>query len=177
MATRAAVARLTDDHVAKLSALVLEMEQETSREDYAKLLLINRAFHLTLYEVWGRRFLCDSITGFGKKVSDIGLFMSICQDVPDRHLVNTRRFFRPFKADGRRKQCAPSETISGKRSLVYFSHLTKAKKPNRSRAKVSEYDHSTFRTGQPDSGTKCFSRATTVDRLNIGDGGVSSNSA
>jgi DNA-binding GntR family transcriptional regulator len=67
MATRAAVARLTDDHVAKLSALVLEMEQETSREDYAKLLLINRAFHLTLYEVSGRRFLCDSITGLWKK--------------------------------------------------------------------------------------------------------------
>ena len=67
MATRAAVARLTDDHVAKLSALVLEMEQETSREDYAKLLLINRAFHLTLYEVSGRRFLCDSIIGLWKK--------------------------------------------------------------------------------------------------------------
>jgi len=67
MATRAAVARLTDDHVAKLSALVLEMEQETCREDYAKLLLINRAFHLTLYEVSGRRFLCDSITGLWKK--------------------------------------------------------------------------------------------------------------
>ena len=67
MATRAAVARLTDDHVAKLSALLLEMEQETSREDYAKLLLLNRAFHLTLYEVSGRRFLCDSITGLWKK--------------------------------------------------------------------------------------------------------------
>ena len=67
MATRAAVARLTDDHVAKLSALVLEMEQETSREDYAKLLLLNRAFHLTLYEVSGRSFLCDLITGLWKK--------------------------------------------------------------------------------------------------------------
>jgi DNA-binding GntR family transcriptional regulator len=67
MATRAAVARLTDDHVAKLSALHLEMEQETSREDYAKLLLINRAFHLTLYEVSGRSFLCDTINGLWKK--------------------------------------------------------------------------------------------------------------
>lgn len=41
MATGVTVAQLTDDHAAKLSALLLDMEQETSREDGAQFLLIH----------------------------------------------------------------------------------------------------------------------------------------
>jgi DNA-binding GntR family transcriptional regulator len=67
VATRKAVARLTDDDIAKLSGLLSEMENETSNEDCTRLLLLNREFHSTIYQASGRPFLCELIASLWEK--------------------------------------------------------------------------------------------------------------
>jgi DNA-binding GntR family transcriptional regulator len=67
VATRKAVARLTDDDIAKLSGLLSEMENETSNGDCTKLLLLNREFHSTIYQASGRPFLCELIASLWEK--------------------------------------------------------------------------------------------------------------
>jgi DNA-binding GntR family transcriptional regulator len=83
MVTRAAVPRLTSEDLVRLGELTLEMERETRAEqnDYAHLLRLNREFHLTIYKVSGRRFLCETITGLWEKSA---LYRSLYVYLPGR---------------------------------------------------------------------------------------------
>jgi DNA-binding GntR family transcriptional regulator len=62
MATRYAVGRITADELGKMSQLIAEMETATAAQNYAKLLVLNREFHFTIYGASGRPSLCEIIS-------------------------------------------------------------------------------------------------------------------
>lgn len=67
LATKYATPRLTDEAVDQLDRLTVEMEQQTSARNYARLLELNDQFHLTIYRASGRPLLFEVISGLWDK--------------------------------------------------------------------------------------------------------------
>ncbi len=63
LVTRLAVPEVTPELLARLAALLDEMEAATAKMKYSELLDLNRAFHFALYEASGRSILLQLITG------------------------------------------------------------------------------------------------------------------
>lgn len=62
LATQLAVPQLTGPVLARLEAILIQMEQATQAQDFAALLELNRSFHFALYEVSQRPVLLQLIT-------------------------------------------------------------------------------------------------------------------
>jgi DNA-binding GntR family transcriptional regulator len=63
LAALLAVPRLTPVTLDQLRALLNDMREATARQDFARLLELNRAFHFALYQAAGRPILLQIISG------------------------------------------------------------------------------------------------------------------
>jgi DNA-binding GntR family transcriptional regulator len=81
LATRRAVPNLRQEEIAHLAAVIAEMEEATQTSDFARLLVLNRDFHFTIYEAAGLSMLSELMNSLWNRSS---LYRRVFTYLPER---------------------------------------------------------------------------------------------
>jgi DNA-binding GntR family transcriptional regulator len=96
--TQLAVPSLSPETLARLGELIIEMEHVTKARDADKLLVLNRDFHFTIYDVAHRPLLMQIIVGLWDRSTRYRKFYTHLLDRAPQALAEHKQIYKACKA-------------------------------------------------------------------------------
>jgi DNA-binding GntR family transcriptional regulator len=108
LATQRAVPKLEQDQLDLLASIIREMELATKAKDYARLMVLNRNFHFTIYQTSEMQLLLELLNGLWNRSN---LYRRVFTYIPERAEQALQEHKDIYRACQLQDSCAAGEAV------------------------------------------------------------------